>query len=78
MGLPWWLKGEESTCQARRHGFDPWCGKIPRTMEQLSLCATTTEPVSRAWEPQLLSPHVATTEALRPRAHALQQKKPAQ
>ena len=27
--LPWWLSGEESTCQCRRHGFDqvkkmPW------------------------------------------------------
>ena len=23
LGLPWWLSGEESTCQCRRHGFDP-------------------------------------------------------
>ena len=22
-GLPWWLSGKESTCQCRRHGFDP-------------------------------------------------------
>ena len=31
-GLPWWLSGKESTCQRRRprrHGFDPWVGKIP-------------------------------------------------
>ena len=31
-GLPWWLSGKESTCQRRRHkrhGFDPWMGKIP-------------------------------------------------
>ena len=26
---PWWLIGKESTCQCRRHGFDPWSGKIP-------------------------------------------------
>ena len=26
------------------HGFEPWSGKIPHTAEQLSLCATTTEP----------------------------------
>ena len=26
-------------------GFDPWSGKIPHTTEQLSPCATTTEPV---------------------------------
>ena len=29
MGLPQWLSGKESTCQCRRHGFDPWVGKIP-------------------------------------------------
>ena len=28
-GLPWWLKGKESTCQCGRHEFDPWVGKIP-------------------------------------------------
>ena len=25
--------------------FDPWSGKIPQATEQLSPCATTTEPV---------------------------------
>ena len=29
LGLPWWLSGKESTCQFRRHGFDPWVGKLP-------------------------------------------------
>ena len=28
-GLPWWLSDKESTCQCRRHGFDPWVEKIP-------------------------------------------------
>ena len=34
-GLPWWLRHKESACNAgdlcliRRHGFDPWVGKIP-------------------------------------------------
>ena len=28
-GLPWWLTGKESTYKCRRHGFDPWSGKIP-------------------------------------------------
>ena len=23
IGLSWWLSGEESACQYRRHGFDP-------------------------------------------------------
>ena len=27
--LPRWLSGKESTCQCRRHRFDPWVGKIP-------------------------------------------------
>ena len=22
-GLPWWLSDKESSCQCRRHGFDP-------------------------------------------------------
>ena len=29
MRLPWWLRGKESACQCRRHGFDPWVRKIP-------------------------------------------------
>ena len=31
IGLPWWLS-KEAACQCRRHkrhGFDPWVGKIP-------------------------------------------------
>ena len=43
--LPWWLSGQESICQCRRHEFDPRSGKIPYTTEQLSPCATTIEPV---------------------------------
>ena len=27
------------------HGFEPWSGKISHAAEQLSPCATTTEPV---------------------------------
>ena len=27
--LPWWLHGEESACQCRRPGFNPWVRKIP-------------------------------------------------
>ena len=29
VGLPRWLRGKESARQCRRHGFDPWVGKIP-------------------------------------------------
>ena len=48
-GLPWWLSGKESACQCRRHGFNPWLGKIPHAREELSPSATTTEPAS--WSP---------------------------
>ena len=48
LGLPWWLSGKESSCQRRRHGFDPWSGKIPHARGQLSLCAPTNEAVSRS------------------------------
>ena len=39
-----WLSGGESASQCRGHGFDPWSEKIPHAAEQLSPCATTTEP----------------------------------
>ena len=29
LGLPRWLSRKESTCQCKRHRFDPWVGKIP-------------------------------------------------
>ena len=35
---------KESSCQCRGHGFEPWSGKIPHAMKQLSPCITTTEP----------------------------------
>ena len=43
-GLPWWFSGKESAYQCKRHGFYPWSRKIPQAAEQISLCATTTEP----------------------------------
>ena len=44
IGLPWWRSGWESACQCRRHGFEPWSGKIPHAAEQLSPWATIAEP----------------------------------
>ena len=55
-GRPWWLSDEESACQSRGHQFDPWSGRIPCASEQLSPCATASEPV-------LWSPGAATTES---------------
>jgi len=42
---------------AERHGFDPWSGKIPHALKQLSPCASTIEAV-------LSSPRAATTESV--------------
>ena len=61
-GLPWWYSGWESTCQRRGHGSDPWSGKIPHALGQLSLFTTTTELRS-----PLLPPQAAATEACMPR-----------
>ena len=47
-GLPWWLSGKESACQCRRHGFNPWSGKIPHDVGQLSPCTETAEPALRS------------------------------
>ena len=35
MGFPWWLSDEENACHRRRHGFNPWVGKIPWRREWL-------------------------------------------
>jgi len=52
-----WYSGEESACQCREHRFNPWSRKIPYAAEQLSPCATTTEPIcSGAHNLQILKP----------------------
>ena len=68
-GLPCWLSGKEVTCQCRRHGFDPWSGKISHAMKQLSPWTTSIEPVLWSlwaaisestycsyWSPNILEP----------------------
>ena len=56
-GLRWWRSGWESACQCRGHGIDPWSGKIPHAVEQLSPCAATTEACRpRACAPQQEKP----------------------
>ena len=51
-GLPWWLSGKESTCQCRRHGFDPWIEKIPwRRKRQPTPVFLPGNPMDRrAWQ----------------------------
>ena len=68
-GLPWWLTGQESTCQCRRHRFSPWSGKIPDAAEQLSQCATNTEPVLQSPGPAVLSPCVLEPVLRNKRSH---------
>ena len=45
---PWYLGGKESTCQCKKHEFDPWSREIPHVTEQLRLCTVTTEACSKA------------------------------
>ena len=42
--------------QCREHNFNPWFGKIPHVAEQLSPCATTTEPVLWGLEAATIEP----------------------
>ena len=42
--------------KCRGLGFDPWSGKIPHALEQLSPCATSTEALRRASAPQQKKP----------------------
>ena len=58
-GLPWWCRGWESTCQCRRHGFDPWSGKIPHAAEQLSpVCHTHWAHMLQLLKPMCLEPEL--------------------
>ena len=43
---PWWSSGSESTCYCRGYGFNPWSGKIPYAMEQISWCTTASESMA--------------------------------
>ena len=54
MGLPRWYSGKESTCQYRRykrHGSDPWVGKIHgvRNGNPLQYSCLENPMDSRAW-----------------------------
>ena len=41
-GLLWSFSDDESACQYRGHGFDPWSGKIPQ-------CLRATKPVCHSY-----------------------------
>ena len=44
-GLPWWLSGKESTCPSQETHVRSLVWEDTTSTEQLSPCATTTEPV---------------------------------
>ena len=46
LGFPGGSVVKKSALQCKGHQFDPWSRKIPHAEEQLSLCATTTKPMS--------------------------------
>ena len=56
VGLLWWLSGRVSTGQYSRHQFDPWSRMNPHASEQLSPCATATEPVFYSLEAATVEP----------------------
>ena len=71
-GPPWWLSGEESPGQCRRHGCDAWSGKILRAAKPVH---TTPEPVSRSHKCCAhVRPRASAPEASHPRACAQQEK----
>ena len=63
MELPWWLSGEESTCQCRKHAFNSWSRKLLHAVEQQTPKLHNCRLCSRAWELQLLSPRATAAEA---------------
>ena len=71
-GLLWWLSGEESACQCKRHRLNPRSGKIPHAAERLSPWATATEPVPQG--PGAAAPE--PSQPAHPRAYALHQETP--
>ncbi|XP_055257161.1 T-complex protein 1 subunit zeta-2 isoform X2 [Moschus berezovskii] len=67
LGLLWWLGGQESACECRRHPL-PWSGKIPHAAEQLSPCSTAVEPVLWSLEATTTEPTCCNFQSL----HALE------
>ena len=63
VGLPWWRSGEESTCQSRRHRFDPDPGRSHMLRSNKARVPQLLNLRPKAWELQTLIPCAATTEA---------------
>ena len=70
LGPRWWLSGED----AGETQVDPWSGRIPHALEQLSHGPQLLSLCSRDQKPQLLSPRASTMRSPHPRV----QEKPPQ
>jgi len=66
-GLLWWLSGKESTCQCRRHRFNPWSRKTPHCCRATKTVHHNCWACARTQESKLLE------EAPRPTALTLKQ-----
>ena len=53
-GLLWWLSGKESTCQCRRHRFNPWSRKTPHCCGAAKTVYHNCWACARTQESQLL------------------------
>ena len=70
-----WLSGKEPACQCRRHGFDPWSGKIPHAPEQLGSCPATAGS-RNCWRLRALEPALSSKKSPWWDACSLQREQP--
>ena len=76
--LPWWCRGEESTCQCRGDGLDPWAGSIPHDLGQWIPCTKLLILSSKSRELGILTPNPQLLKPTTPGARGPQQGKPPQ
>ena len=55
--------GRESSCQCRKHRFNPWSRKILHAVEHLRLCAATTEALPQQGKPPQRETHAPQLES---------------
>ena len=66
IGLPRWLSGKKkSTCQCRRHVFDPWVGKIPWRKKWQSTPVFSPGKPQTSWTKELCWPQSIGSRAVR-------------
>ena len=63
--IPWWLSGNESAHQCRRHGFHPWIGKITVENKMATQSSILAWEIPWAEEPGRATVHRATKSQTR-------------